>query len=158
MEGEKYEVAVRDEVGVDAGRLVAAVRAGLAEGGADRAVVSLSAVGDGEMRALNRRWLGHDYTTDVLSFLLEPGGGGEPLEGEIVVNPAYAGREAAGHSWPPHALPAAARELMLYAAHGALHLCGHDDRTPTDRRAMRRAEAAALARLGVTVPGGHGDG
>ena len=35
-------------------------------------------------------------------------------------------------------------ELTLYLVHGWLHLAGHDDRAPGPRRAMRRAEAAAL--------------
>ena len=127
--------------------------------------IEIAVVGDDEMHTLNRRWLDHDYPTDVLSFLLDGGGdtrptegGGwvvAPLSGQLILNPDHAAREAPTHGWPPHALPAAVRELALYAVHGTLHLLGHDDRTPEDRRAMRRAEAAALSACGVAVPAGH---
>ena len=108
------------------------------------------------MLADNVRWLGHDWTTDVLSFPLGGDGTpGDPLAGCIELNPAEAARRASEHDWPPHALPPATRELMLYAAHGALHLCGLDDATDAQRAEMRAAEAAALAACGVAVPAGH---
>lgn len=108
------------------------------------------------MHALNVRWLKHDYPTDVLSFPLGgEGTPGDPLSGQVVVNPDYAAREAVDHQWPPHELSAATRELMLYVAHGTLHICGFDDRTDEQRAAMRRAEAAALAACGVEAPPGH---
>ena len=134
-----------------AAELVRAVEAALRSRGVEEATVELAVVGDAAMHGFNNRWLGHDYPTDVLSFVLEE----DPLEGQLFVNPDYAAREAAAHNWPDHELPAAARELMLYAAHGALHLCGLDDATEQQRRAMRRAEAAALAACGVPVPAGH---
>ncbi len=93
----------------------------------------------------------------MLSFPLGgEGTPGDPLSGQVVVNPDYAAREAVEHRL------AAARtvrlrrgELMLYVAHGTLHLCGFDDRTDEQRAEMRRAEAAALAACGVEVPPGH---
>ena len=42
----------------------------------------------------------------------------------------------------------ASDELRLYLVHGALHLCGYDDREPGDRARMRRAESAVLGALG----------
>ena len=39
-------------------------------------------------------------------------------------------------------------ELLLYLVHGALHLCGFDDRTAPQRARMRAAEAAVLSDLG----------
>ncbi|MEI6861229.1 MAG: rRNA maturation RNAse YbeY [Verrucomicrobiota bacterium] len=38
-------------------------------------------------------------------------------------------------------------ELTLYLVHGWLHLAGYDDLVPTNKRAMRRAEARALRLL-----------
>ena len=151
-----HTVPVRDDVGcphVD--ELRAAVEAALTQTGVLHAVVELAVVGDAAIRELNRSWLKHDYPTDVLSFLLEPESGTAAMEGQLFVNPEYAAREAPGHAWPPHELPAATRELMLYAAHGALHLCGLDDATDAGRVEMRNAEAAALAACGVAVPADH---
>ena len=160
-------VDYRDETdSADRDALCAAVTAALERRGVQHAAIDLAVVGDAAMHEYNRRWLGHDYPTDVLSFLLEEGGGIatlggggwaiEPLGGQVIVNADYAAREAAAHDWPPHELSAATRELMLYAAHGTLHLCGLDDRTDQQRAGMRRAEAAALAACGVAVPDGHG--
>jgi len=43
------------------------------------------------------------------------------------------------------------REVVLYVVHGTLHLCGFDDHEDEDREAMRGAEAAVLARLGLAA-------
>ena len=164
-------IAYHDKTGAaDRAALCAAVTAALDRQGVAHADIDLAVVADAAMHALNRRWLGHDYPTDVLSFLLGEGGeiaeldgGGRaigPREGQVIVNADEAARRAPEQAWPVrdepgHALPAATRELMLYAAHGALHLCGLDDGTDEQRTAMRRAEAAALAACGVAVPAGH---
>jgi probable rRNA maturation factor len=157
-------VVPQDETGTlsdaELAGLCDAVRAALEVGGATHAAVDLAVVGDAAMHALNRRWLDHDYTTDVLSFLLEEGGAGEPLEGQVIVNPDEAARRAAEHQWPignqpGGERPAALRELTLYAAHGTLHLCGMDDATAEQRAEMRRAETAALAACEIAVPPGH---
>jgi probable rRNA maturation factor len=40
-------------------------------------------------------------------------------------------------------------ELALYAIHGLLHLCGHDDKTAEKAAAMRQRERHYLAELGL---------
>ena len=87
-------------------------------------------------RAANRRILGHDYPTDVITqayapFPFEPPG----LTGELFVNVDQARRvaEALGRlAWH--------EELLLYVAHGCDHLAGADDATPAERRLMRRRD------------------
>jgi probable rRNA maturation factor len=125
-------------------RLTAAVRAVLREAGVRDARVSVAVVDDPAIHALNRRFLGHDYPTDVLSFPLERSDG--RLEGEIVVSAETAVAQAARFGWP------AAHELLLYVVHGALHLVGYEDATPRQRTAMRDGERAHLGRMGLTVP------
>lgn len=88
--------------------------------------LSLVFVDGREMRRLNRRWLHHDFDTDVLSFPL----GGDPLLGEIVISADFATREAARRRI------AVVEELGRYVVHGVLHLAGYDDRAPADRRRM----------------------
>jgi probable rRNA maturation factor len=39
--------------------------------------------------------------------------------------------------------------VILYLVHGLLHACGYDDLTPYEKARMRRAERAALRRLGL---------
>ena len=103
--------------------------------------VSLAIVDDTTIHDLNRRYLRHDYATDVLSFLLERSEHG--LEGEVVVSADTADRVARQAGW------SAADELLLYVVHGSLHLVGYDDVQPDCRREMRRREQDHLARFGI---------
>ena len=85
------------------------------------------------MAELNREHLRHRGPTDILTFDYGDG------TGELVISLDTAAREAAARGLPLR------REVALYVAHGLLHLTGLDDRTPAQRRAMRRAERALLA-------------
>lgn len=128
---------------LDSGRLAGLARRVLARRGVDRAELSIALVDDATIHAVNRVHLDHDWPTDVIAFRLsEPGA--SPLVAEVVVSTEMAARTAAG------AGTAAADELALYLVHGLLHLCGFDDRSQTDARRMRAAEAEELAAEGLT--------
>ena len=86
------------------------------------------------MRSLNRRFLRHDRTTDVLSFRYD----GEQVAGEILIDPGMARRYARDHAVPYR------QELSRYVVHGLLHWLGHEDRTPAQQRRMRAMEDALL--------------
>jgi probable rRNA maturation factor len=131
---------------IDAGRLREAVLRVLQGEGIQHATVSLAVVDDATMLPLNRRYLHHDYATDVLSFLLEREE--TALEGEVIISAETAIRQAPQFGW------AADQELLLYAVHGTLHLVGYDDQADNQRPAMREREAAYLAQLGVRRPPG----
>jgi probable rRNA maturation factor len=97
-----------------------------------------------QMRAMNREYLGHDYDTDVISFAHEPMPGvpkGEQPFGDVYVSAWMAKQQAAdqGHS--------VLREALTLAAHGALHLAGHDDTSPGPKARMFRAQDKILAAL-----------
>lgn len=113
--------------------------------------VSVALLSDAEIATLNRRHLGHRGPTDVISFALTPPGA-RRLVGELAVSVETARREAAsrGH--------AAYDELMLYVAHGLLHLLGHDDADPRARARMRRAEGEWLGSLGLASVYGAQEG
>jgi len=128
---------------VDGRPLREAVQAIARDAGVERGSISLAIVDDATIHELNRRHLGHDYATDVLSFVLESGEGW--LEGEVVASMETAARRAPEFGW------AAADELLLYVVHGALHLVGHDDQDPEARRAMRAAERKYLGRSGIEL-------
>lgn len=144
----KVELSNRQsDLKVDSKRLFEATRAVLEAEGVSRADVSLAVVDDETIHDLNRRFLSHDYATDVLSFLFEQTG--DYLEGEIVVSADTAIRSAADYDWP------AMHELLLYIVHGTLHLVGYDDHTVEDRQEMRQLEGTHLNALGITVPPNH---
>ena len=93
------------------------------------------------MRDLNRRYLNHDYDTDVLSFLLDEAN--DQLDGEVIVSADTAIRRAGEFEW------SANDELVLYLVHGTLHLTGCDDHSEGDRAQMRRLEIKYLQELGL---------
>src|SRR6187402_2660849 len=57
---------------VDSRRLSDVVEHVLREEGLDRAEISLALVDDAAIHRVNREHLGHDYPTDVISFVLSP--------------------------------------------------------------------------------------
>lgn len=135
---------LQSDVPVDVDRLCRAVRLVFKEVRERPVQISIAIVDDARIHELNRRHLGHDYPTDVLSYPLEDAPG--RLHGEIVVSAEAARNYATSYGWSPE------DELCLYVVHGALHLAGHRDRTMTQKQAMRRAEREILAELGVSEP------
>ena len=116
----EVEVSVGDGVdaAVDPARIEAAVRHVLRAEGVDRAEVSVALLGDGEIAALNREYLGRDRPTDVIAFTLADEG--EPPLGDVYLGAAQAARQAAEFGASP------AEELLRLAIHGTLHVLGHD--------------------------------
>ncbi len=107
------------------------------------AELSLALVGDARMAQLHEQFLGIPGPTDVLTFPLDTDHYGRPTSGEVVVCVPEAGRRAKELGNPVE------RELLLYALHGLLHLCGHDDKTDSGYRRMHRTEDMILTQLGV---------
>ena len=110
--------------------------------------LSLRIAGDRELRRLNRRFLGEDHATDVLSFPSGDSGPGSYL-GDIVISWAATGRQAAEFGHPEEA------ELLLLAVHGFLHLLGWDHATPAEEAEMVRLTLDALAAAGVRIQPGR---
>src|SRR5687768_7472738 len=107
---------------IDYDRLIAAVRLILTDAGYSSGEISLAIVDDAAMHALNRQYLNHDYSTDVLSFVLDDDE--TRLDGQLIVSADYAAREAPTFRWSTN------DELLLYTIHGTLHLAGYDDLEP----------------------------
>ncbi|HWD18070.1 MAG TPA: rRNA maturation RNase YbeY [Verrucomicrobiae bacterium] len=101
--------------------------------------LALHLVGPDEMARLNQQFLGHEGSTDVITFDYreQPGA----WRGEIFISIADAlaqGREF-GCAWQ--------EEVARYAVHGLLHLAGYDDTQPALRRVMKRQENKLLKAL-----------
>lgn len=107
------------------------------------AELSLALVGDARMAALHQRFMDIPGPTDVLTFELDHDPRGRVTAGEVVVCVPYALRQARHTGVPPR------DELLLYALHGMLHLCGFDDRTARDFATMHHREDQILRQLGV---------
>jgi probable rRNA maturation factor len=101
---------------------------------------------DATVRELNRRYLGVDEPTDVLSFGLGgkgdalfvlPPGEAAPL-GEVIISYPTAVRQAEEQG---HSVEAEVAHLLV---HGILHLLGYDHLEAEDERVMRRREEEIL--------------
>lgn len=103
--------------------------------------VHLEVVGDAEMDRLHRRHSGIAGTTDVLTFPAHAEG--EAIDVDLVACADEAARRGAefGHG--------VERELLLYAIHGLLHCCGHDDHEAAAHARMHEEEDRILRALGV---------
>ena len=106
--------------------------------------VSVSFVGDDEIRDLNREYRGVDKSTDVLSF---------PMDDEFIIDNRILGdviintrrvmeqAEELGHSNE--------RELSYLSVHSILHLLGYDHMEDEDKKEMREREKLAMKELSI---------
>jgi len=98
--------------------------------------LSIAFVTNAAIRKINRKFLKHDFATDVISFPL-----GTDLVGELVISAEYAAAEAAARKIPVE------EELLRYVAHGILHLLGYDDHRPADKKRMWSRQERELRRI-----------
>jgi probable rRNA maturation factor len=113
--------------------ILKAAQAALRKLSLEAGCLSIVFVSPQRMRAMNRKYLKHDYVTDVLAFSL----GG--LFGEIIICPHQARRNAGEYRTSTQ------KELVLYVIHGILHLAGFNDHGARDKTQMRRMERELLA-------------
>ena len=106
--------------------------------------VSVSFVGDEEIRDLNRDYRGVDKSTDVLSFPMDDefiivG----RILGDVIINTRRVMEQAKelGHSNE--------RELSYLTVHSILHLLGYDHMEDEDKREMRAREKLAMKELSI---------
>ncbi len=104
--------------------------------------LSLALVNDARMAQLHQQFMNIPGPTDVLTFELEHDRRGNVTSGEVIVCVPEARRQAAERGIELR------MELLLYALHGMLHLCGFDDRTDRGFRTMHRREDDILTALG----------
>ncbi len=119
------------------------VEAVFAAEGAGSADISVALVNDAVIREVNREHLDHDWATDSIAFDYDDDPSPDAVSGEVVVSAETALREAQARGKDPR------HELLLYVAHGTLHLLGWDDDTPTKRDRMNARAAEILGLAGV---------
>jgi len=151
------------DVPVPIARLVRAIAAALEAAAAPvPASIGLILSDDSELAALNRKHMGEQGPTDVLSFPLlppaafagtaRPGAaadippGSRRHLGDVVVSVERARAQAAdGRGGQTGDVRwSVADELRLLVGHGTLHVCGWDHRLPAEEAAMRALETRIL--------------
>ncbi len=83
-------------------------------------------VSDRVIRSYNKRYLRHDYVTDVISFPM----GERGVLGDVMISTDTARRQAReqGHT--------IFHEVLILAIHGVLHLVGYRDETAAECQRM----------------------
>ena len=112
--------------------------------------LSLRVVGSSEGRALNRRYRGCDYPTNVLSFAAPRAARLRDRQlGDLVICAPVVAREARQQG---KSLRAHWAHLVI---HGTLHLLGFDHQRARDAQRMERREVRLLRTLGYQNPYGE---
>ena len=109
--------------------------------------LGITFVSPARMAAMNQQYLGHEGSTDVITFDHRQGnevGEGEnaaELAGEVFISVADARQQAREFStfWQ--------EELVRYIVHGVLHLRGFDDVAAAQRKVMKREENRLVRRM-----------
>lgn len=93
---------------------------------------------DPYLRKMNKKYLGHDYFTDIITFPANTDDG-KTLGGDIFISipRIKINAKAYGVSF--------SEELRRVLAHGLLHLCGYNDQTDAEVKEMRKKEDRCLA-------------
>jgi probable rRNA maturation factor len=94
---------------------------------------------DKRLLKINRDYLKHDYFTDIITFELSPKG--EPIEGEIYISVDRVKENAQSME------TGFKQELLRVILHGALHLCGYQDKTASQVKQIRQKEEFYLSKI-----------
>ncbi|WP_288717342.1 rRNA maturation RNase YbeY [uncultured Duncaniella sp.] len=93
---------------------------------------------DQKIIEVNRRFLNHDYFTDIITFDYSRG---RMVSGDMFISldTVLSNSELVGATYQ--------RELLRVIIHGVLHLCGINDKGPGEREIMENFENQALVLL-----------
>lgn len=92
-------------------------------------------VSDETILLMNKRFLNHDYYTDVLTFDME---NVRFLNAEIYISVDTVKRNAVKYNVTIR------EEILRVMIHGVLHLCGYNDSTKYEKQGMKKMEDRLL--------------
>ena len=90
---------------------------------------------------INRKYLGHDYNTDVITFDYNDPKHPKTISGDIFIDPQTVREYADVWKTEPN------EEMHRVIIHGILHLCGYKDKKTEEAEKMRERENHYLKRL-----------
>ena len=99
--------------------------------------VSVIFCSDNYLLDINKKYLGHDYYTDIITFDYCEG---DTLNGDLFISVDTVRANADFYGATFH------EELSRVIVHGLLHLIGYDDHTEEDVKQMRAKENEYLAK------------
>lgn len=98
----------------------------------DITALAVNFLSDDQILLLNKSYLGHNYSTDIITFNYS--GENYTLDGEIFISLGDAAYNAEKYK------VSLENELVRLIIHGLLHLVGYDDKFPDDKRKMKKIE------------------
>ena len=114
------------------------IKAAVAEEGRETGDISIVFCSGDYLLDINRKYLSHDYHTDIITFDY---GNGNIVSGDlfISVDTVLANAEKYGVTFD--------NELLRVVIHGIMHLCGYGDKTAAETEIMRAKEDFYLSGL-----------
>ncbi len=111
----------------------------------DQAEMGIILVNNRQIRVYNREYRKKDQPTDVLSFPMREGLGGElhpDFLGDVMISLERSAEEAILYGRSRR------EQLLILLIHGILHLLGYDhERSPKEERRMQRRERLLFKRI-----------
>jgi rRNA maturation RNase YbeY len=105
--------------------------------------LQINFINNEEIRKLNKRYLSHDYTTDILTF--DYSNEKKMLDAEIYISLDEAVINSGKYK------VSFEKEIKRLVIHGILHLTGYDDKAPGDKKIMKRLENRLLSKINFTL-------
>lgn len=90
---------------------------------------------DAELLKLNRKFLGHNYFTDVITFDLGPN---ENVEGEVYISISRVKENASAF------FTTFSEEIIRVIFHGVLHLCGYTDQKKSEQKVITQIQESYI--------------
>ena len=87
---------------------------------------------DNYLLDINRRFLGHDYFTDIITF--------DYCEGDRLSGDLFISIDTVRDNVLEYGAESFEQELARVMVHGLLHLIGYDDHTEAEKKTMRQKE------------------
>ena len=94
--------------------------------------VDVNFVEGDEIITINKSYLGHNFSTDIITFNYS--GENDTLDGEIFISLNDASFNAKRYNCE------LSNEIVRLIIHGFLHLIGYDDKSLNDKKKMKRIE------------------
>ncbi|MDP8213112.1 MAG: rRNA maturation RNase YbeY [Candidatus Zapsychrus exili] len=113
--------------------------------GIKKSIVSIVFVTSQKIIALNKKFLGKTYATDVLAFDFKGDAKNGALEGDIIISTDAVIKNSKEFKTNVE------EEIALYVIHGILHLLGFDDHKKKDTEVMRLKEKELLKCIKPTI-------
>ena len=101
--------------------------------------MEISIITSQEIHKINKQYLQHDFSTDIITFNYS--GENNTLDGEIFISLDDAYYNSLKYKVNLD------NELLRLIIHGFLHLVGYDDKKPDDKKIMKRQENKLVKKL-----------